>query len=128
MEGIREYEKQENSVECLDEGWVDCSRIRATSNVFQDREKKKNSSRQLHASLTQFSSGKSIFKLTLPVPSRQGGTLNSRRAESPLVRSVDANERWKTLPPGCFTSKLGWKRAKSYCHLYGAQGYSQRQA
>ncbi|GFW46072.1 hypothetical protein TNCV_3276891 [Trichonephila clavipes] len=24
-------------------------------------------------------------------------------------------------PPGCSPSKLGWNRAKSYCHLHGAQ-------
>ncbi|GFS98600.1 hypothetical protein TNCV_2987321 [Trichonephila clavipes] len=31
-------------------------------------------------------------------------------------------------PPGCSPSKLEWNRAKSYCHLYDAQGYSQLQA
>ncbi|GFV56396.1 uncharacterized protein TNCV_855491 [Trichonephila clavipes] len=29
------------------------------------------------------------------VPSRQGGTLNSRRAASPLVRLVEEEERWE---------------------------------
>ncbi|GFY01207.1 hypothetical protein TNCV_5076741 [Trichonephila clavipes] len=58
------------------------------------------------------------------------GTLNSRRAASPLMRLVDEKER-REAPnplPGCFPAKLGWNRAKSYCHLYGAQGYGQRQA
>ncbi|GFU98528.1 hypothetical protein TNCV_3653591 [Trichonephila clavipes] len=26
----------------------------------------------------------------------------------------------------CPSSKLGWKMAKSYCHLYGAQSYDRR--
>ncbi|GFX07608.1 hypothetical protein TNCV_4158781 [Trichonephila clavipes] len=47
------------------------------------------------------------------IPERHGGTLNSRQAASPLVRLVEKKERWKA-------SKLGWNRAKSYCHLYGA--------
>ncbi|GFT33990.1 hypothetical protein TNCV_4384441 [Trichonephila clavipes] len=49
-----------------------------------------------------------------------GGTLNSRRAISPPVRLVTGNERWETPdpPPRCSPSKLGWNRAKSYCHLY----------
>ncbi|GFT92701.1 hypothetical protein TNCV_3076861 [Trichonephila clavipes] len=42
------------------------------------------------------------------VPSRQGGSLNSRRSASPLVRLVEGEERW------CSLSKLGWKNgAKS---------------
>ncbi|GFV80960.1 hypothetical protein TNCV_2269441 [Trichonephila clavipes] len=63
------------------------------------------------------------------VPPRHGGTLNSRRAKSPLVRLVAGYERWKAPdpPPGCSPSKLGGNRAKSYRHLYGAQGYRQRQ-
>ncbi|GFW15148.1 hypothetical protein TNCV_172951 [Trichonephila clavipes] len=63
------------------------------------------------------------------VPSRHGGTLYSRRAASPLVRLVAGDERWEAPDPSprC-SSKLGWNQAKSYCHLYGAQGYSQRQA
>ncbi|GFW30494.1 hypothetical protein TNCV_454321 [Trichonephila clavipes] len=48
------------------------------------------------------------------VPFRHMGTLNSRRALSPLVRGP-----WP--PPGFSPSKLGWNRAKSYCHLHGAQ-------
>ncbi|GFV84272.1 hypothetical protein TNCV_1591311 [Trichonephila clavipes] len=57
------------------------------------------------------------------VPSRQGGTPNSRRAASPLLRLVEGEERWKTPdhPPGCTPSKLGCNRAKLYCHLHGAQ-------
>ncbi|GFU70277.1 hypothetical protein TNCV_904191 [Trichonephila clavipes] len=58
------------------------------------------------------------------------GTLNSRQAASPLVRLVAGNEWWEAPDPspGCSPSKLGWNRAKSYYHLYGAQGYGQRQA
>ncbi|GFU75108.1 uncharacterized protein TNCV_3172871 [Trichonephila clavipes] len=45
------------------------------------------------------------------VPSRHEGTLNSRRAASPLMRLVDGEERWKAPdhPPGCSLSKLGVK-------------------
>ncbi|GFT24340.1 hypothetical protein TNCV_3252011 [Trichonephila clavipes] len=61
------------------------------------------------------------------VPLRHG-TLNSRRAASPLVNLVAGDERWEALdfPAGCSPSKLGWNRDKSYYHLYGDQGYSQR--
>ncbi|GFV50017.1 hypothetical protein TNCV_2372601 [Trichonephila clavipes] len=64
------------------------------------------------------------------VPLRHGGTLNSRRAASPFVLLVAGDERWDAPdpPPGCSPSKLGWNRANAYCHLYDAQGYSQRQA
>ncbi|GFV55110.1 hypothetical protein TNCV_2623311 [Trichonephila clavipes] len=51
--------------------------------------------------------------------------LNSRRAASPLVRLVAGDERWEAPDP---STKLGWDRVKSYRHLYGAQGYGQRQA
>ncbi|GFV59833.1 hypothetical protein TNCV_4739611 [Trichonephila clavipes] len=57
------------------------------------------------------------------VPLLQGGTLNSRRAASPLVRLVAEDERWEAPHP-C----PGWNRAKSYCTLYGGQDYGQRQA
>ncbi|GFS77292.1 hypothetical protein TNCV_3758761 [Trichonephila clavipes] len=61
------------------------------------------------------------------VPSGHGGTLNSRRATSPLVRLVAGDERWEDPdpPPWCSPSKLGWKRATSYCQLHVAQGYGQ---
>ncbi|GFX84041.1 hypothetical protein TNCV_4858491 [Trichonephila clavipes] len=64
------------------------------------------------------------------LPSRHGGTLNRHRAASPLVRLVAGDERREAPdpPPGCSPSKLGWNRAKSYCHLYGAQDYGQQQA
>ncbi|GFX98127.1 hypothetical protein TNCV_4907741 [Trichonephila clavipes] len=65
------------------------------------------------------------------VSSRHGDTLNSCRAASPLVRLVAGDERWEApdTPSGAPSlSKLGWNRAKSYCPLYGAQGYGQRQA
>ncbi|GFX75278.1 hypothetical protein TNCV_3043001 [Trichonephila clavipes] len=59
------------------------------------------------------------------LPSRQGCTLNSRQAASPLVRLVEGEERWDEFdhPPECSPSKLRWDRVKSYCHLYGAQSY-----
>ncbi|GFW09752.1 hypothetical protein TNCV_868141 [Trichonephila clavipes] len=55
------------------------------------------------------------------VPSRHEGTLNSRRAASPLVRLVEGDERWEAPdpPPRFSLSKLEWNRAKSYCHLPG---------
>ncbi|GFX97595.1 uncharacterized protein TNCV_2841551 [Trichonephila clavipes] len=47
----------------------------------------------------------------------------SRRAASPLVKLVVGEERWKALttPPWCYPSKMGWKRAKSYCRLHDVQ-------
>ncbi|GFS67527.1 hypothetical protein TNCV_1419981 [Trichonephila clavipes] len=54
------------------------------------------------------------------VPSRHGGTLNSRRAANPHLRLVEEEESWKTHRE-CSLSKLEWNRAKSYCHLHGAQ-------
>ncbi|GFW82642.1 hypothetical protein TNCV_3492141 [Trichonephila clavipes] len=63
-------------------------------------------------------------------PSRHGGTQNSSRAASPLVRLVEGEERWDAPVPSprCSLSKLGGKRAKSYCYLHGAQSYDERQA
>ncbi|GFW57954.1 hypothetical protein TNCV_1419011 [Trichonephila clavipes] len=59
----------------------------------------------------------------------QGGTQNSCKAASPLVRLVVEEWRWETSDhPQSSPSKLGWHRAKSYCPLLGAQGYGQRQA
>ncbi|GFV46194.1 uncharacterized protein TNCV_2390741 [Trichonephila clavipes] len=66
-----------------------------------------------------------LLSATPSVPSLHGGTVNSRRATSPFVRLVAGDERWDTPDP---PSKLRWNRAKSYCQLYGAQGYGQRQA
>ncbi|GFY03361.1 hypothetical protein TNCV_1173191 [Trichonephila clavipes] len=50
-----------------------------------------------------------------------------RRAASPLVRLVAEDERWEAPdpPPWCSPSKVGWNRAKSYCHLYSTHGYGQ---
>ncbi|GFW18826.1 hypothetical protein TNCV_5132791 [Trichonephila clavipes] len=64
------------------------------------------------------------------VPSRHVDTLNIHRVTSPLVKLMAGDERWEAPdpPPGCSPSKLEWNRAKSFCHLYGAQGYGQRQA
>ncbi|GFX59953.1 uncharacterized protein TNCV_4984641 [Trichonephila clavipes] len=43
------------------------------------------------------------------VPSRHGGTLNSRRTASLLVRLLEKEERWEAPdhPPGYSPSKLG---------------------
>ncbi|GFS61207.1 hypothetical protein TNCV_3104681 [Trichonephila clavipes] len=43
------------------------------------------------------------------VLSWHGGTLNSRRAASPLMRLVAGDQRWETpdCPPGCPPSKFG---------------------
>ncbi|GFW62820.1 hypothetical protein TNCV_4451712 [Trichonephila clavipes] len=44
------------------------------------------------------------------VPSRLGGTLNSRRVANPLVRLVERKGKRGGRPlttPGCFPSKLG---------------------
>ncbi|GFW72535.1 uncharacterized protein TNCV_3797631 [Trichonephila clavipes] len=59
------------------------------------------------------------------VPSRHGGTLNSRRAANLLVRLVEGEERWEASdhPPECSPSNFMWNRVKSYCHLHGAQSY-----
>ncbi|GFV94372.1 uncharacterized protein TNCV_3352101 [Trichonephila clavipes] len=44
------------------------------------------------------------------VPSRHGGTLNSRRAASPVVSLVEGKERWDPLTtPRVFTLKIGMK-------------------
>ncbi|GFU90290.1 retrovirus-related Pol polyprotein from transposon RE1 [Trichonephila clavipes] len=62
--------------------------------------------------------------LAKELPLRHGDTLNSRRATSLLVWLVEGVERWEALTtPRCPPSKLGWKRGKSYCHLYDAQNY-----
>ncbi|GFX20220.1 hypothetical protein TNCV_1437801 [Trichonephila clavipes] len=58
------------------------------------------------------------------VPSWHRDVLNSCRAESPLVRLVEGEERWDaTDHPKGLPSKLEWKRAKSDCHLNDAQSY-----
>ncbi|GFX15657.1 cullin-4A [Trichonephila clavipes] len=51
--------------------------------------------------------GKNVCKCI--VPSRHGGTLNSRRAASPFVRLVAGDERWKalTLPQGVLPQNWG---------------------
>ncbi|GFV37608.1 hypothetical protein TNCV_4982301 [Trichonephila clavipes] len=46
------------------------------------------------------------------VPAPHGGTLNGRRAASPLVRLVEGEERCGPLTPTeCSPFKLGWNRA-----------------
>ncbi|GFT41921.1 hypothetical protein TNCV_1667681 [Trichonephila clavipes] len=55
-------------------------------------------------------------------------TINSRRDASHLVRWVEGKRGERPLTtPRCPSSKLVWKRAKSYCHLYGTRSYGQRQ-
>ncbi|GFW46001.1 hypothetical protein TNCV_3276191 [Trichonephila clavipes] len=58
--------------------------------------------------------GREVAALNPPqVPLRHGGTLNSRRAASPLMRLVEGEERWEAPDsPGCSPSKLGWNQAK----------------
>ncbi|GFV79525.1 transposable element Tcb1 transposase [Trichonephila clavipes] len=64
----------------------------------------------------------SITRHVAAVISNNG--LLRRRAASLLVRLVVGDERWEAPDPpsGCSPSKLGWNRAKSYFHLYSAQG------
>ncbi|GFW18369.1 hypothetical protein TNCV_1183971 [Trichonephila clavipes] len=63
------------------------------------------------------------------VPLWHGSSLNSSRAASPLVWLVEGVEKREAPDhPRCPPSKLGWKRAKSCSHLYGAQSYGKRQA
>ncbi|GFW53477.1 hypothetical protein TNCV_3928551 [Trichonephila clavipes] len=55
---------------------------------------------------TGFESGEDMDACKCIVPSWHGGTLNSRRATSPLV--MLGEERWEALTtPGCSPSKLG---------------------
>ncbi|GFW52521.1 hypothetical protein TNCV_404491 [Trichonephila clavipes] len=57
-------------------------------------------------------------------PYGTAGYSNSRRAASPLVWLVEGVERWEANDHArCPPSKLGWKRATSYCHLSDAQSY-----
>ncbi|GFV48182.1 uncharacterized protein TNCV_3554611 [Trichonephila clavipes] len=59
------------------------------------------------------------------VPSRQGGTLSSRRAASPLVRVVEGEARREVPdhPQGVLHQNWGEIELKSFCHLYSAQSY-----
>ncbi|GFT73524.1 hypothetical protein TNCV_4021321 [Trichonephila clavipes] len=54
---------------------------------------------------------------------KHGGTPNSRRAKSPLLRFMEGEERWVALTTSRVFSlkKMAENRAKSYCHLYGTQ-------
>ncbi|GFV72037.1 transposable element Tcb2 transposase [Trichonephila clavipes] len=51
------------------------------------------------------------------------GTLNSRRAASPLVRLVEGEETWEAPEPtqGVFPQTRGGTEAKPPCHIYGVQ-------
>ncbi|GFT33971.1 hypothetical protein TNCV_4384321 [Trichonephila clavipes] len=53
---------------------------------------------------------------------KHAGTLNTRRAASPLAvvggREREVGGPWP--PPGFSPSNLGWNRENSYCHLHGA--------
>ncbi|GFY27387.1 hypothetical protein TNCV_2070071 [Trichonephila clavipes] len=58
---------------------------------------------------------------------RLGDILNSRRATSPLMRSVEREKRWEA--PDHFQSFLhqNWERGnrtETYCQLYGTYSYS----
>ncbi|GFY30866.1 hypothetical protein TNCV_3120261 [Trichonephila clavipes] len=55
------------------------------------------------------------------VLSRQGGNLISPRVASPIVRLVEAEDRWRTPDHSQVVLPKDWKRAKSYCHLHGAK-------
>ncbi|GFW86523.1 uncharacterized protein TNCV_4333071 [Trichonephila clavipes] len=46
------------------------------------------------------------------VPSRHGGTLNSRRAASPLVRLVEGEERWEAPGHPLDVFPLNWGETK----------------
>ncbi|GFW47198.1 hypothetical protein TNCV_56511 [Trichonephila clavipes] len=52
------------------------------------------------------------------VPFVAWSTLNSRRFANPFVSLVEGKRGGRLLT--CSASKLGLKRAKSYCHLNGA--------
>ncbi|GFX88697.1 uncharacterized protein TNCV_4636181 [Trichonephila clavipes] len=54
---------------------------------------------------------------------RPGGTLNSRRAASPLVWLVEGEKRWEAPgnPQGLLTLNWDGSEQKSYCYLHGAQ-------
>ncbi|GFS66305.1 hypothetical protein TNCV_3856091 [Trichonephila clavipes] len=60
------------------------------------------------------------------VPFRHGGTLNSLRFTSSLVRLVEGKERLEATYPSHGVFPLNWggtEIKKSYSHLYGAQGH-----
>ncbi|GFT30988.1 hypothetical protein TNCV_1683541 [Trichonephila clavipes] len=68
--------------------------------------------------------GMDVCKCTVPL--RHGGTLNSRRSTSPLVRLMEIEERWVASlwqSLGCSLTKLVGNEGKSYRHLNGAQSY-----
>ncbi|GFS54911.1 uncharacterized protein TNCV_3576251 [Trichonephila clavipes] len=46
--------------------------------------------------------------MTLQLPAQHGGTLNSRRAASPLVRLVEGEERWETSDHPQSVLPLNW--------------------
>ncbi|GFW34671.1 hypothetical protein TNCV_952991 [Trichonephila clavipes] len=63
------------------------------------------------------------FQTSIPPIRYSGGSLNSRRASSPLVRLVEGEKEWEALNTSRGSpAKLGWKQVNSYCHLHGAQG------
>ncbi|GFU31192.1 hypothetical protein TNCV_1741911 [Trichonephila clavipes] len=55
------------------------------------------------------------------VPLRYVGTLSICGAACPLERLVEGEDKRPLTIPGVLTSKLGWNRAKSFCHLHGAR-------
>ncbi|GFX13100.1 uncharacterized protein TNCV_2357561 [Trichonephila clavipes] len=57
------------------------------------------------------------------LPSRHEGTLNSRRAASPLVKLVEGEEMWEAPDhlQGVLPQNWGGTERKPHCHLQGAQ-------
>ncbi|GFW52908.1 uncharacterized protein TNCV_2394871 [Trichonephila clavipes] len=63
------------------------------------------------------------------VPSRHGGTINSRQAASPLVGLVEGEERWEAPDhPQVSSLKIGVETSQIVLSLDGVQSYGQRQA
>ncbi|GFU05412.1 hypothetical protein TNCV_3290651 [Trichonephila clavipes] len=64
---------------------------------------------KLDTPLSAHSSKDERLSRSCPVPSRHGGTLNSRRAASPFVRLAKGEERWEAPDhtPRVSPSKLG---------------------
>ncbi|GFW86866.1 uncharacterized protein TNCV_2810211 [Trichonephila clavipes] len=59
-------------------------------------------------------------------PSRHGGTLNSRRAASPLVRWVEGEERWDgpDHPQGVLSQNWGGNELKRTVNCMVLKGYN----
>ncbi|GFX30101.1 uncharacterized protein TNCV_2618121 [Trichonephila clavipes] len=99
-----------------------CSRPRPTTGVLlapchdEFRETRSDYVRQWLVTLTAvplglgLNPGEDMDVCKCIVPSWHGGTLNSRRASSPLVRLMGGEERWEAPdPPRVFSLKIGGK-------------------